>query len=119
VSILENVIPGNEPTLATTLTNLAQMKIMERSYAAAEQLNLAAISAWEKSVGSDHPSLVSCLISQVLILRKMKRKSEAAAFQKRVAAIRAKYGSDFSSHSIDIGLLQAAGKKRKPAAEGQ
>jgi hypothetical protein len=49
----------------------------------------------------------------------MNRKSEAAAFQKRAAAIRAKYGSDPGSHTIDFSLLQATRKQRKPSAKGK
>jgi tetratricopeptide (TPR) repeat protein len=119
VTILENAAPANDPSLATTLSNLAQIQVIESRYAAAEKLNLAALSAWEVSVGANHPGLLSCLVRQALILCKMNRKSEARAFQKRAAAIRAKYGSDPSRYSIDVSLLQAAGKKRKPSADGR
>jgi tetratricopeptide (TPR) repeat protein len=113
VAVLENVTAGSNPSLATTLSNLVQIQIIEGRYASAQQLNLAALSEWERSVGSDHPSLLRCLVDQGLILRKMKRTSEAGAFEKRASTIRAKYGSDASSYSIDVSLLQATGKKRK------
>jgi hypothetical protein len=85
---------------------MAQIEISDGRYASAEQLNRTAISLWEQSAGPDHPSMLPWLARQAVILRKMKRGSEAAEFDKRAAAIRAKYGSDASRYSIDVSLLE-------------
>jgi hypothetical protein len=85
---------------------------VKSSYVSAEQLNLKALSAWEMSVGPDHLSLLPYLLNRALI-RKMNRKSEAAPFQARAAVIKARYGSNVISYTIDVSLLDATGKKQK------
>jgi hypothetical protein len=47
---------------------------------------------------------VASLLNQALILRKLKRKAEAAPFQTRAVAIKSKYGADLS-HTIDVSVL--------------
>ena len=101
------MLPG-DPTLARILSNLAWLHFLQRRYFEAERINRHALTEWENSVGSEHPRLIPYLTNHALILRKLERKTEAAQFQARAAAIKAKYGPDLVSQTIDVSILRSS-----------
>jgi tetratricopeptide (TPR) repeat protein len=111
IEVLEG---ASDQAVGVALANLAQLYLSQKRYSEAEPINLRALAMWEKSLGREHPGLITCLLNQALILRKMKRKTEAAQFQTRAAAIKAKYGSDdLASLTIDVSVLRPTGGRSR------
>jgi tetratricopeptide (TPR) repeat protein len=108
VAILESDTSGNASALAATRSNLARLYIIQSRYADAERLNLTALTAWQEVAGTEHLSLVPLLSRHAIILRKLKKKSDAAQFLARAATIKAKHGPDVIAATVDMSLLRPA-----------
>jgi serine/threonine protein kinase/Tfp pilus assembly protein PilF len=79
----------HETGTALTLRDLAHLYEARGDYATAEECFKRAVQIFEQGLGSDPPSLASCLEGYAKLLHKMKRDDEAQALQQRAAAIRA------------------------------
>lgn len=75
--------------MATSLNNLAALYDIQGQYAQAEPLYTRSLAILEHAFGADHPNLAQSLENIASLYRKTGREKEAAALEKRAAAIRA------------------------------
>ena len=79
----------DDPDVAKTLYNLAQLYLRQRRYTQAESLYQQAMAIQEKSLTSDHPDLAATLNGFAQLLRETKRKSQAEAMTSRAKSLAA------------------------------
>ena len=79
-----------DPRLATSLNNLAELYHTQGQYAQAEPLYKRALAIYEKALGPDHPSVATSLENYADLLQKTGRTAEAEELEERARAIRAK-----------------------------
>ena len=80
-----------DPRLATSLNNLAELYRVQGRYAEAEPLHKRALAIAEKALGPDHPHVATSLENYAALLRKTGRTTEATEMETRAKAIRAKH----------------------------
>ncbi len=80
-----------DPRLATTLNNLAELYRAQGKYAEAEPLHKRALAIREKALGPEHPHVATSLMNYARLLRETGRSAEAAKMEARAKAIRAKH----------------------------
>ena len=90
LTLLEQTIGPDHPTLATTLNNLAVVYEAQDKYAEAAPLYQRALALIERTLGPDHPNLAVALDNYADLLRKMQREAEAESAEARAKAIWAK-----------------------------
>ena len=82
---------SQDPRLAATLSNLAELYRSQGRYSEAAELNQRALSIWEKDLGkTDDPIVAQALNSLALTYGAQGRTSEAEPLLKRSLAIREK-----------------------------
>ncbi len=79
-----------DPRLATSLNNLAELYREQGKYAEAEPLHQRALAIREKALGPEHPDVATSLETYANFLRKMERDAEAEQMEARAKAIRSK-----------------------------
>src|SRR5262249_22474545 len=90
-TILEKALGPNDPRVALgSLINLAVLYRDQGKYEEAEALYKRSLVILEEALGPEHPHVASTLEGYVVVLRKMKRESEAKILEARAKAIRAK-----------------------------
>ncbi len=83
-----------DPRLATSLNNLAELYRAQGRYAEAEPLHKRGLAIREKALGPEHPDVAQSLENYAALLRKTGRGNEAAMLEARAKAIRAKNAQD-------------------------
>jgi hypothetical protein len=78
VAIREKALGANDPALLSPLRALAELYIAERRYTAAEPLYMHLFSIQQKAFGQEHSAYAADLERYAFVLRKPKRKKEAA-----------------------------------------
>jgi len=81
----------DDPRLATSLNNLAEVYRAQGRYGEAEPLDKRALAIWEKALGPEHPDVATSLENYAALLRKTNREAEAATMEARVKAIRTRH----------------------------
>ncbi len=76
--------------VAATLHNLSALLYRQGKYAEAEPLVKRSVAIGEKTLGPEHPTVAAGLENYADLLRKMRRRNEAAKVAARAKAIRAK-----------------------------
>lgn len=89
IAIDEKVLGADSPALATDLNNLAAMYYIQGAFTKAEPLFRRALRIRENALGADHPAIAQSLGNYAAVLRGLKRDSEAAKYEARIAALRA------------------------------
>ena len=79
-----------DPRLATSLNNLAELYRTQSKYAQAEPLYERSLAIREKALGSEHPNVARSLENYAALLRKVNRDAEASKMEARAKAIREK-----------------------------
>jgi tetratricopeptide (TPR) repeat protein len=79
-------------TVPTSINNLAALHDSQGKYDQAEPLYQRALAIFEKVLGPEHSKVAIALENYAFLLRKMRRKTEAAKVENRAKAIRVKYG---------------------------
>ena len=77
-----------DPRLATSLNNLAELYRAQGKYAEAEPLYQRALAILEKALGPEHPNVATSLDNYAALLREMDRNAEADKLEERARAIR-------------------------------
>ncbi len=72
-----------DPRLAASLNNLAELYHAQGRYAEAEPFYERALAIWEKVLGPDHPHVAKGLENSAALLRKTGRATEAAKMEAR------------------------------------
>lgn len=85
---------ADAPGVARALRGLANVLNHEGKLAKAEPLYLRAIGIFERSLGPGSPSLGGVMSDYAILLKKMHRDKEAAAFRAKAKAIPAKHSMD-------------------------
>ena len=83
-----------DPRLATSLNNLAELYRAQGKYAEAEPLYKRALEIDEKALGPDHPNVATTLENYAALLRETQRNAEATEMEARAKEIRAKHASE-------------------------
>jgi len=81
---------SNDPRLATTLDDLAEVYHAQGKDAEAEPLYKRSLVIWERTLGREHAHVAISLQKYATLLRRMNREAEAAALEARAKTIRAK-----------------------------
>jgi tetratricopeptide (TPR) repeat protein len=81
---------NRHPDVAKSLNNLAALYYNQGQYAKAKPLYQRALAIWEEALGPEHPALAKALENYAHLLRKMRRREEAARLEALARAIRAK-----------------------------
>jgi len=89
LAVAEKEMGADLPSVATDLTNLANLYEARGQYAAAEPLFARSLAIREKAFGKDHPDVVSNLENMADLYRKMDRAKDAEPLEERAKAIRA------------------------------
>ena len=79
-----------DPRLATSLNNLAELYRYQGQYAKAESLYKRALSIWEKALGPEHPDVAQSLNNLGVLYLIQGKYAEAEPLHKRALAIREK-----------------------------
>ena len=79
----------NDPRLATSLNNLAELYRAQGKYDQAEPLYKRSLAIREKALGPDHPDVATSLNNLAALYRKTGQVKTAEAMEKRAAGIRA------------------------------
>ncbi len=113
LTIREEVLGANHPKLQSPLQTLSEVYIAQHNYTAAEPLYRHLLSIQEKAIGQRNPEYATSLTKYAFLLRKLKRKTEAAevSAQAGVASSAVSTGlppakpdrSDPSAHSLSFG----------------
>jgi tetratricopeptide (TPR) repeat protein len=88
--------------LATALNNLGELFFIRGRYSEAERLLREALQVREKALGPQHPDLATGYLSYATVLRKLKRKAEAEAYDLRAKALVRSWVLDGVDHSVDV-----------------
>ncbi len=80
--------------MAASLNNLALLYGTQGKYAEAEPLLRRVLVIVEKALEPEHPNVTTVLENYAVLLRKTKRKAEAAKLEDRAQAIRAKHAAE-------------------------
>jgi tetratricopeptide (TPR) repeat protein len=78
-----------DPRLATSLNNLAELYRLEGLFVDAEPLYKRSLAIREKALGPEHPQVATSLENYAMLLRKTNREVEAARMEAHAEAIRA------------------------------
>ena len=81
------------PRLATSLNNLAEIYRTQGKYAEAEPLYRRSLAIGKKALGPEHPNVAQSLKNYAALLRKTNRDAEAAKMETSAKAIRAKHAA--------------------------
>ncbi len=79
-----------DPRLATSLNNLAQLYRAQGKFTEADPLSQRALAIIEKALGPEHPNVAAVLENYAALLHKLNRDAEADKMEARAQAIRAK-----------------------------
>ena len=85
---------GDDPRLATSLNNLAELYRAQGKYAQAEPLYQRALAIWQKALGPEHPQVAMVLENYAALLHWLNRDAEADKMEARAQAIRAKHAQE-------------------------
>ncbi|MGH7255651.1 MAG: tetratricopeptide repeat protein, partial [Nitrospirales bacterium] len=83
VMLVRKALPPDHPELAVCLQNLAALYHAQRRYAAAEPFYRESLKIRERCLGPDHPDLLPSVEDYAVVLRKVKRKRDAAVLAAR------------------------------------
>ncbi len=83
-----------DPRLAASLNNLAELYRAQGKYTQAEPLYRRALAIWEKTLGPEHPDVATDLENYAALLHKLNRAAEADKMKARAQAIRAKHAQE-------------------------
>ena len=89
LELAEKAKGPDDPDVAASLNDLAELYRAQAQYAQAELLCQRALAVWEKALGPNHPSVATALENLAKLYRKTDRAQEAEALEKRAAEIRA------------------------------
>ena len=78
LAIVEKAMGMEHPNVATCLNNLAFLYAAQGKYGEAENFYKRSMAIWQKSLGPDHLDVATCLENYAALLKKMKRRAEAA-----------------------------------------
>ena len=78
-----------DPRLATSLNNLAELYRLEGLFVDAEPLYKRSLAIREKALGPEHPQVATSLENYAMLLRKTNREVEAARMEAHAEVIRA------------------------------
>ena len=78
---------GQDPRLATSLNNLAELYRVQGQYAEAEPLYRRALAIWEKALGPEHPDVAAGLNNLAELYRAQGQYAEAEPLFQRALAI--------------------------------
>ena len=83
-----------DPRLATSLNNMAELYRAQGKYAEAEPLYKRSLAIREKTLGPEHPDVAQGLENYAALLRKTNREAEAVGMEARAKVIRAKHARE-------------------------
>ena len=89
LEVAERALGPDQPSVATSLNNLASLYDTQGQYAQAEPLYKRSLTIREKALGPDHPDVAGSPENMAQLFRATNRGEEAAKFEKRAARIRA------------------------------
>ena len=81
--IWEQTLGPGHPQVAAPLNNLANIYYDQGKYAEAEPLYQRALHIWEQALGPQHPLTRTVVKNYAILLRKMKRETEALSLEAR------------------------------------
>jgi len=84
----EEALGANDPALLSPLRALAELHIAERRYTAAEPLYMHLLCIQQKALGQEHSAYAADLERYAFVLRKLKRKKEAAVAERSILSAR-------------------------------
>jgi tetratricopeptide (TPR) repeat protein len=90
LAIREKTLDPDDPNLATSLNNLAELYRVQGRYADAEPLYKRALAIYEKVRGPDNPNVATLLNNLALLYTSQSRYADAEPLYKRSLAIREK-----------------------------
>ena len=106
LDIAEKDLGPDDPTVATSLNNLALLYQTQGQYAQAEPLYKRTLAIWEKVLGSDHPNVATSLNNLALLYYTQGQYVQAEQLYKRSLAIKEKaLGPDHSDLALSLNNL--------------
>jgi tetratricopeptide (TPR) repeat protein len=103
--LLESALGPLHPHMALALHNLGCLYMLEHRYSEAEQAYSRALQI-HQTLGPEHPFYAETLRGYAFVLRKLKRKSEAAELEKRAEAVARSAGRDLSGYTVDVSAFR-------------
>ena len=89
-----------DPRLATSLNNLAELYRTQGKYAKAEPLHKRVLTIKEKTLRTEHPDVAQSLENYAALLRETGRAAEATTMEARARVIRTKNATNISAQEV-------------------